>query len=408
MSVSPWIAAWASAGSTSRVVESCLTTSTSLDPGDRRAAGSSGRRRRRCAPRMTIGIQKSLAWISCLRSVRATVRTPSTSSSSRRAAAASGRRAADDRRAGGHRACGRACAPAKYRSSSVGLCGSTRVRRTPSAASASTRSGTRAWSSSCDRGRPVAARSYATHAVGAAATAVERRRVLGVEPHDGRRASSAAVSSAGVPRTRSSPSSSTTTWSARPSASSSRWVHITTVAPVGGHLADQLEHGVATTRGRGPTSARRTAAGRARAAPTGPAPGGSSCRSSSRPTCWSRACSMPKRAAAARDAASATGAAAEAVELGRVGEVVAARRAGRRAPAWPTRRRSGGAPPRRRRRGRGRTRATAPSSGVRAPVIMRMAVVLPAPLGPSSTVMSPVRARRGRGLARAGCRRSAR
>ena len=53
-------------------------------------------------------------------------------------------------------------------------------------------------------------------------------------------------------------------------------------ATLAGHLADEVEHRVPTTRGRGPTSARRRAAARDRGAPIGPARAGSSCRWSSR------------------------------------------------------------------------------------------------------------------------------
>ena len=65
------------------------------------------------------------------------------------------------------------------------------------------------------------------------------------------------------------------------------------------------------------------------------------------------------------------------------------RTGGRRAPAWPTRHRSAGGRPRPRRRGRRRTSGPRPGRGSSAPVIMRMAVVLPAPLGPSRTVIWP-------------------
>ena len=61
-------------GSTSRVVESCSTTRASCT---RVTANSSeiGMTRKKMAPRMTIGIQKSFDSMSCLRSVLATVRT---------------------------------------------------------------------------------------------------------------------------------------------------------------------------------------------------------------------------------------------------------------------------------------------------------------------------------------------
>jgi hypothetical protein len=62
------------------------------------------------------------------------------------------------------------------------------------------------------------------------------------------------------------------------------------------------------------------------------------------------------------------------------------RRGGRRARAWPTPRRSGAGPSPWTAGSRPKVR-TVPLWASRAPVIMRMAVVLPAPLGPRSTVM---------------------
>ena len=97
---------------------------------------------------------------------------------------------------------------------------------------------------------------------------------------------------------------------------------------------------------------------------------------------------MPKRAAASRMGFDRV--APEPVQLGRVLEVVPTRQPvverglGRDHPAPAS------GPPRRSGRGRSRTCAPCPGPGSRAPVITRMAVVLPAPLGPSSTVMRPL------------------
>ena len=128
-------------------------------------------------------------------------------------------------------------------------------------------------------------------------------------------------------------------------------------------VADQVEHGVRTTRGRDPRSARRRGGGRARGAPSGRGPGGSSCRSSTRrPAGRGRARSRSGRRPP-RCAASAPAPPAEAVELGGVAEVVEAGQAGRRGPAWPTRRRSGDGPPRRRVDGSRPKVRTSPASG---------------------------------------------
>ena len=128
---------------------------------------------------------------------------------------------------------------------------------------------------------------------------------------------------------------------------------------------------------------------------SGPGPVGSSCPSSSRRPAASRASAMPKRSAAAPMRASHV--AGHAVELGGVGQVVAARSVGRRAPAWPTRPRSGGGPGGRPRSGSSPKVRTVPPSGARAPVIARMAVVLPAPFGPEQHGDPPGRDLEGAG-----------
>ena len=156
--------------------------------------------------------------------------------------------------------------------------------------------------------------------------------------------------------------------------------------PVAGHVADQLQHGVRgfgiETRGRFVEEQQlgfvqhRTR--RARAA--------SSCRSSSRrPVCRATARSRsgrPPRGCGRRS--DGRGRRARPSTRG-----CRSPTGGRRARAWPTT-----TPQRRRtdspsRSGSAPNTDTVPSSAVIAPVIMRIAVVLPAPLGPSSTVMLP-------------------
>ena len=119
----------------------------------------------------------------------------------------------------------------------------------------------------------------------------------------------------------------------------------------------------ATTRGRGPRSARRRAAARAGAARCGTGRGGSSCRWSSRrpgrrgrPRCRTAPAASRMRASTGR--ARGRGRRARPSSGGCRGPT-----GGRRGPAWPTRRRSEPAPRRRRPAGSRPNTRTVPGIG---------------------------------------------
>ncbi len=162
---------------------------------------------------------------------------------------------------------------------------------------------------------------------------------------------------------------------------------------VAGHLPDQLEHGVR----RLGVEARRRLVVEQQVGPVEDRPGQGQARL------------HPGRVAA--DLVVEGGVDAEAVcalgdagvDIGRRGPGRGARRSsagcptrrgGRRATAWPTRRRSGTRTASPSTAGSSPNTRTEPASGAKAPVIMRMAVVLPAPFGPRSTVISPAGTRR--------------
>ena len=119
------------------------------------------------------------------------------------------------------------------------------------------------------------------------------------------------------------PSWSMTTWSARPSASSSRWVHITTVRPsaVISRMSSSTAWrrlGVEARRGLVEEQQVGLVEDRAGQGQAGLHAGGVAA------DLLVEGALMPKRAAAARDAVACRLAPAEAVELGGVGQVVLA------------------------------------------------------------------------------------
>ena len=159
---------------------------------------------------------------------------------------------------------------------------------------------------------------------------------------------------------------------------------------VGGHLPDELEHGVGRLRVE--TRGRLVEQQQLGVVQHGPG--------QRQPGLHARRVAADPLVERVEDAEAGGGladgldrVAAEPVQLGGVLEVVPPRQPVVERGLGRRRRRIDGARPRRSGPGRTRRCARSPRSGVSAPVITRMAVVLPAPFGPSSTVMRPFGAR---------------